>query len=471
MRVRFAPSPTGFLHIGNARTAIINYCISRKENAPFVLRIEDTDQDRSSLESEESIYADLKWLGLDWDEGPSAGGDKGPYRQSERYDLYQNYAQNLINSGHAYKCYCTKDELDELRAKDGSFSYPGTCRDLTVEEQNAKEAEGRSHVIRFRVPENEQIIIHDQIKGDIEFSSENIGGDFIVIRTDGSPIYNFIVTIDDYLMGITDVIRGEDHLSNTPKQIVVASSVGFREPVYAHLPLVLGSDKSKLSKRHGMTSVELYRSGGYLPEALFIYIAMLGWATESGEEILSQEEIIKEISIEKMAKSSAVFDFQKLKWVNSHYIRQYSLDVITNLFMPYIEEAGYKSDTIDRSNLKGIIDLIRGNCEVLPDIKNLIPIFLDDICIPDEDADKMLKEDYSADVIKTAHEVIQKNPSMDDLLSEIKNSANQKGKKLFMPLRAMITGRLKGPELDKALPLIGYENIKKRIQHCYKTYC
>jgi len=469
MRVRFAPSPTGFLHLGNARTAVINFCISRKENAPFVLRIEDTDQERSSLESEESIYKDLKWLGLDWDEGPSAGGDKGPYRQSERYDLYQKYAQNLINSGHAYKCYCTKEELDDLRAKDGSFTYPGTCRDLTFEEQNARESEGRTHVIRFRVPENENIIIKDSIKGDIEFGSDNIGGDFIVIRTDGSPIYNFIVTIDDYLMGITHVIRGEDHLSNTPKQTLVARALNLPEPIYAHLPLILGADRSKLSKRHGMTSVELYRSGGYLPEALFNYIAMLGWATESGDEILSQEEIINNISIDKMAKSSAVFDFQKLKWVNSQYIRQYPLDTITDLFLPHIIEAGY--DNLDRNNLEGIIDLIRGNCEVLPDIKNLVPIFLDDLCIPDEDADKMLKEDYSADVIKTAYEVLEKNPPMEELLGEIKSSANQKGKKLFMPLRAMITGRLKGPDLDKALPLIGYENIKKRIQYCYKTYC
>lgn len=479
MRVRFAPSPTGYLHIGNARTAVINYLVSKKNNSPLVLRVEDTDLERSTKESEISIMDDLKWLGIEWTEGPDLGGEFGPYRQSERFDIYKKYTEKLIAEGKAYYCYCTKEELDEMRdkEKDGreSFVYPGKCRNLTQEERDKFEAEGRKPTVRFKVPEGKEITVKDMIKGDVKFSSENIGGDFIIVRSDGTPIYNYIVTIDDTLMNITHVVRGEDHLSNTPKQILVAEALGLPVPIYAHMPLVLGSDRSKLSKRHGITSVDLYRKEGYLPEALMNYLCMLGWATESGEEILTSEEIISQFDINSMGKSAAIFDFKKLKWMNSIYIRDYPEDKILPLFNPYIEETGYRVADIDSDHLKKIILLMRNYCEVLSDIKNFLGMFLEEINQPDEDADAMLREDYSREIISAAYELynsqIDETSFVSETVSAIKSKTTQKGKKLFMPVRAMLTGRLKGPELDLALPLIGFENCRKRVEYCYKTYC
>ncbi len=479
MRVRFAPSPTGYLHIGNARTAVINYLVSKKNNAPLVLRVEDTDLERSTKESEISIMDDLKWLGIEWTEGPDLGGNFGPYRQSERFDIYKEYTDKLIAEGKAYHCYCTKEELDEMRAqeKDGkeSFVYPGKCRNLTREEKDRYEAEGRKPTVRFRIPEGKEITVKDMIKGDVTFSSENIGGDFIIVRSDGTPIYNYIVTIDDTLMGITHVIRGEDHLSNTPKQILVAEALGLPVPLYAHMPLVLGPDRSKLSKRHGITSVDLYRKEGYLPEALMNYLSMLGWATESGEEILSTDEIISQFEVTSMGKSAAIFDFKKLKWMNSIYIKNYDEDKIISLLKPEVEQAGYDLNAIDENQLREILLLMRNYCEVLSDIRNYIGMFLEEVNEPDEEAAAMLKEDYSHEIIRAAHELISSEINENNFASEtvslIKSNTTQKGKKLFMPIRAMLTGRLKGPELDMALPLIGFENCRKRIEYCYKTYC
>ena len=479
MKVRFAPSPTGFLHIGNARTAVLNHLLAKKYNAHLVLRIEDTDMERSSRESELSIMDDLKWLGIEWHEGPDKGGDNGPYRQSERFDIYERYTQKLLDEGNAYHCYCTRDELEAMR-KDAegnvtSFAYNGHCRNLTQEQKDAYEKEGRKPTVRFRVPEDEKVVVKDHLKGDIEFNSDHIGGDFIIVRSDGTPIYNYIVTIDDTLMGITHVIRGEDHLSNTPKQVLVARALGMEEPEYAHQPLILGEDRSKLSKRHGITSVDLYRKEGYLPEALVNYLAMLGWATDSGKEILTEEELLEQFDLKGLGKSAAIFDFQKLKWVNGQYINQYEIASLTDLLIPYIKDAGYDTDKVDRSHLEAIVELLRGNCEVLSDIKALIGMFLEDVPAPDEAADAILKEDYGQEIIACAHsllgsEITEENFTT-DLVAKIKEGSSQKGKKLFMPIRALVTGRQKGPDIDKALPLIGFENCKKRIEACYTTYC
>ena len=282
MRLRFAPSPTGYLHIGNARTAVVNYVIARKFNAAYVLRIEDTDMERSSAESERSILEDLSWLGIRWDEGPGAGGEYGPYRQSERFDIYRDYTRRLLENGSAYHCYCSPEELEAMRreaqAAGRPFVYPGRCRNLSEAEKKRLESEGRSPTVRFHVPEGRSIEVDDLIKGRVLFGSENIGGDFIIVRSDGVPMYNYIVIIDDALMKISHVIRGEDHLTNTPKQIMIARALDLPVPQYAHLALVLGPDRSKLSKRHGITSVKMYRREGYLPEALVNYLSMLGWA-------------------------------------------------------------------------------------------------------------------------------------------------------------------------------------------------
>ncbi len=478
MRVRFAPSPTGFLHIGNARTAVANFAFARREGAKYILRIEDTDSERSTKESELSIMDDLRWLGITWDEGPDTGGNFGPYRQSERNDIYREYTEKLLASGHAYHCYCSKEEIDTAREAaekaGGSFIYPGTCRNLSAEEKKKREAEGRKPTVRFHVPEGKSITVHDLIKGDVTFGSENIGGDFILVRSDGSPIYNYIVIIDDTLMEITHVIRGEDHLSNTPKQMLIAEALGLPLPQYAHLPLVLGPDKTKLSKRHGITSVEMYRREGYLPEALLNYLAMLGWASDSGQEIMSIDELALEFDLRGIGKSAAVFDFKKLRWMNSQYIRQYSGETIIKLLLPYINEAGYDTSATEQAILSQVILLLRGYCEVLSDIKNFIGIFLDKQFTPDAEADAMLREDYGREIIGIAEGLMDSSINAGNFATElvnmVKNNTAQKGKKLFMPLRAMITGRLKGPELDQALPLIGYEMCRDRIRYCYERY-
>jgi glutamyl-tRNA synthetase len=280
VRVRFAPSPTGFIHIGNVRTAVYNYIIAKKYNADFVLRIEDTDMERSMQEYEKMLMEDLKWLGIHWSEGPDIKGDFGPYRQSERFDIYNEYTKKLLQNGSAYHCYCTPEELDETRksaaAANMPIVYSGKCKNLSPEDKKRYEAEGRKPSVRFNIPENTDIEIDDIIKGKVIFNSENIGGDFIIVRSDGVPVYNYIVVIDDVLMKITHVIRGEDHLSNTPKQMVIANALGVPFPKYAHLGLVLGPDRSKLSKRHGITSLRNFREQGYLPEALVNYLALLG---------------------------------------------------------------------------------------------------------------------------------------------------------------------------------------------------
>ncbi len=470
MRLRFAPSPTGYLHIGNARTAVVNYVIARKFNAAYVLRIEDTDMERSSAESERSILEDLSWLGIRWDEGPGAGGEYGPYRQSERFDIYRDYTRRLLENGSAYHCYCSPEELEAMRreaqAAGRSFVYPGRCRNLSEAEKRRLESEGRSPTVRFHVPEGRSIEVDDLIKGRVLFGSENIGGDFIIVRSDGVPMYNYIVIIDDALMKISHVIRGEDHLTNTPKQIMIARALDLPVPQYAHLALVLGPDRSKLSKRHGITSVEMYRREGYLPEALVNYLSMLGWATESGAEIMPVEEIARQIEIGGLARSAAVFDFQKLRWMNGVYIRDYPLDRIIGLFKPHLAGAGYEG--IEASQLARVIELVRGNCEVLSDVLKYARIFLDETVEPDGDAAKLLAEEDSKKVIAAAGGLelssIENERLAAALVDEIKSKTGFKGKKLFMPLRAALTGTLSGPELDKAIPLIGAERCMKRIR-------
>jgi nondiscriminating glutamyl-tRNA synthetase len=478
MRVRFAPSPTGFLHVGNARTAVINYLIAKKNNAAMILRIEDTDRERSSAESERSIIRDLAWLGIEWDEGPDRGGGSGPYRQSERLDIYRSYTDRLLGENKAYHCYCTREELEQMKKGSGdgpeAYEYNGRCRFLTEGQKNEFEREGRSPTVRFMIPDNQTLIVRDLIKGDVEFNTSNIGGDFIIVRSDGMPVFNYIVIIDDALMGISHVIRGDDHLSNTPKQILIARSLGLPEPEYAHHTLILGPDRSKLSKRHGITSVETYRSQGYLPEALFNYLAMLGWAAGGGEEILDRGSIIGQIELSKLSKSSPVFDFQKLQWMNGEYIRNYALDKITERFIPHIEKAGYDLAPVDRKHLENIVSVLRRYCGLLSDIGGLIGIFLDEVYIPDEETDSMLRSDEGIKVVTAAYDLIQGEINEGSFLSELpahlKEKTSLKGRSLFMPLRAMLTGRLKGPELDQALPLIGFSRCKKRIEYCYERY-
>ncbi len=475
MRVRFAPSPTGYLHIGNARTAVVNHITAKKSGADFIIRVEDTDKERSTVESEISILDDLRWLGIEWNEGPDKDKGHGPYRQSERDEIYREYTKRLLLTGHAFTCFCSNEQVEEDKKQAMTENRPflDRCRNLTLTEQEELSFHGE-YPVKFKVPVDETIEFDDKIKGHVVFNSSNIGGDFIIVRSDGGPVYNYIVSIDDALMEITHVIRGEDHLSNTPKQILIAKALGLPFPEYAHLPLILGSDKKKLSKRHGITSVDLYRQEGYLPEALMNYLGLLGWSTESGEEILEFDQLVSLFDISSIGKSAAVFDFQKLKWMNGSYIKKYSLSEITDMFIPYLDKAGLEIKSLSREKLENIISITRNSCEILSDIIKPAGIFLNEINIPDEEADKLLKEDYSRDIINTASGII---PVLNDetvltgLIPGIKENTEHKGKKLFHPIRAMITGTLSGPDLDIAIPVIGYNNLKKRIDYCKQKYC
>src|SRR5437016_4739549 len=341
-RVRFAPSPTGQLHVGNARTALFNSLFARQKGGTMVLRIEDTDVERSEARFEDQLIADLKWLGLDWDEGPDIGGPYTPYRQSDRLDLYREHAQRLLDEGKAYLCFCTEAELQKEReqalSEQRQAIYSGKCRMIDPGEASRRQAAREAAAIRLRIPEH-PIRFHDIVRGPVEFSNEVVS-DPIILRSNGMPVYNYVVVIDDALMKITHVIRGDDHLSNTPKQVALYEALGWPVPEFAHLSTILGSDRERLSKRHGATSIANFREMGVLPEALANYLALLGWAPSGGtREIFSLQELVKEFSLERVTPSPAIFDMEKLYWLNRHYIKQAPPERIHKLALPYYTRA------------------------------------------------------------------------------------------------------------------------------------
>src|SRR5271167_530140 len=343
VRVRFAPSPTGHLHVGNARTALFNWLFARQKRGTIVLRIEDTDVERSEARFEDQLIADLKWLGLDWDEGPDVGGSYVPYRQSDRLELYREQAERLLNERKAYLCFCTEDDLqkdrDKALADGGQPIYSGKCRTIDPEEAQRQRLVGVPCAIRLQIPEH-PIRFHDIVHGDVEFSNEVVS-DPIILRSNGMPVYNYVVVIDDALMKITHVIRGDDHLSNTPKQVALYEALGWPVPEFAHLSTILGSDRERLSKRHGATSIANFRDMGVLPEALVNYLALLGWAPSGGtREIFSLNELVKEFSLQRITPSAAVFDMEKLYWLNRQYIKSWPPDQISAIGVWFFAKAG-----------------------------------------------------------------------------------------------------------------------------------
>ena len=390
VRVRFAPSPTGLLHIGNARTALFNYIFAKRHQGTFILRIEDTDLERSTDTSIDQILEDLQWLGIHWDEGPDRNGPDGPYRQSQRLSLYRDYAEQLLREGKAYHCFCSNERLEDLRKEQISKGtmprYDGRCRSLSKEEISKMESAGLRPVLRFRVGKG-SIVFEDIIHGKMKFESEGIG-DFIIVRSDGMAAYNFACVIDDHLMHITHVIRGEDHLSNTPRQILIYQALGWQPPVFAHHPLILGPDRSPLSKRHGATAVSQYREEGFLPEALLNYLVLLGWTSPSKEEVLPLERIVEEFSIHSISRNAPIHSRKKLEWLNSLYIRKKEEDQLSELLLPYLEKAGFHH--VDHNDLNKISGVLKENLVVLSQVEDYLGIFFDEKFFFDDGAKTIL---------------------------------------------------------------------------------
>ena len=474
MRVRFAPSPTGRLHVGNARTALFNWLLARGSGGTFVLRIEDTDVVRSTLESEAGILSDLRWLGLDWDEGPDIGGPCGPYRQSERLHLYASYAHDLLNAGAAYYCFCSIGQLDADRqaavAAGRPALYAGTCRALSRDQALARIAAGDRPAIRFRVPDHRDVVFEDVVRGDVRFGGDVIG-DPIIVRADGHPAYNFAVVVDDALMEITHVIRGEDHISNTPRQVLLYEAMGFTPPVFAHLALVLGPDHSPLSKRHGATSVAEFRAKGYLPEALVNYLALIGWSPrrgsaegDAGAELLPIDELARRFSLDGVGHSAGVFDEEKLAWANRHYLKLADPMRIARLSVPFFNEADVEMTPNEHGLefLASAMAIATASVDRLNEIPGRLELLFDydvERALADAGVRAEMGTDGARAVAAALAEELAASPRLDRerfraVANQVKARTGQKAKALFHPIRLVLTGRGDGPELDLAVPAI-----------------
>jgi nondiscriminating glutamyl-tRNA synthetase len=474
VRVRFAPSPTGFLHIGGARTALINLAFSRHHNGAFVLRIEDTDFERSNETFLESIVTSLKWLGLEWDEGFGEGGEYAPYRQSECLKLYESEAEKLIKAGDAYYCYCLPDELEERRThalKEGRTpGYDNRCRTLSSSEKEKLIQEGRQPVVRFHVPDSRAVVVDDIVRGRINFDPEIIS-DFIILRADKRPTFHFANVIDDARMRITHVIRGEDHLPNTPRHVLLFKALGLEPPQFAHISLILGPDGARLSKRHGATAVEDFREAGFLPEAIINWLALLGFAPPDGEEVFPLERFVENFDLAALGKSAAIFDKNKLEWLNGIYVRNTPSERLNELCKPYLSSAGYDVSLYPDESVYGIIDSIRKNLTVLPDCIGEASLYfrpIEDLLEPD--ARDHLKSNQMAQAVISG--LIEELKKVDPVSAEdiraigktLQKSTGAKGQQLYMPIRIAVTGKLHGPELVQAIPILGRDECISRCE-------
>lgn len=476
VRVRFAPSPTGPFHIGGARSALFNYLVAKHTGGTFVVRVEDTDQKRSTRESEENIKNALKWLGLNWDEGIDVGGPYGPYRQMERLDLYKKYTEQLLAEGKAYYCFCTTEELEAEKQKQLANGetpvYSGKCRNLPKETVQQYLKEGRPYVIRVATPKDQTIAIDDLVRGHVEFDSNKVG-DFVIVKSDGIPVYNYCVVMDDALMHITHVIRAEEHLSNTPRQVVLYHALGFPVPQFAHVSLILGSDKKKMSKRHGATSVQQYKDMGYLPDAIVNFLALLGWTPDNDQEIFSREELIQQFTLDRVAKNPAVFDIEKLNWINFHYMKQLDAGQLYAICLPHLQKAGYASENPDEAEMQWLKDMcwaMREHVQYGAQIVDAVSVFFTDDFKPEnEETAAVLQEETAPAVLKMFAEELT---ALDDvtadtvqpLFKKIQKGLKVKGKFVYMPIRIAITGVMHGPDLNVIVALMGRDKVQKRLQ-------
>jgi glutamyl-tRNA synthetase/nondiscriminating glutamyl-tRNA synthetase len=456
------------------RTAIFNWLLARGHGGTFILRIENTDVERSTRESEAAILRDLRWLGLDWDEGPDVGGTRGPYRQTERLHLYQSYAHELLESGHAYYCFCSKAALEAERQKAMKEGRPARCpcRNLSKAQAEARLTAGEQPAIRFRVPDEQDVVFHDIVRGDVRFQIDVIG-DPAILRADGTPAYNFAVVIDDALMQVTHVVRGEDHISNTPRQILIYKALGFAPPAFAHLALVLGPDHGPLSKRHGATSVAEFRDKGYLPEALVNYLALIGWSprgaassrpSDDEPELLPIHELAKRFSLDRVGHSAGVFDEEKLAWANRHYLKRADPLRIAGLSLPYFARHGVemKPDSRGLEYLASTMAIATSSVDRLDQVPGrLAPLFEYDAAraLANPAVRQEMSAEASQRVVRALAEELARAPRLDrdrfrQVAGEVKSRTGQKGRQLFHPIRVALTGLLEGAELDLIIPAI-----------------
>ncbi|HEY4390543.1 MAG TPA: glutamate--tRNA ligase [Paenibacillus sp.] len=477
VRVRYAPSPTGHLHIGNARTALFNYLFARHHGGKFIVRIEDTDVKRNIAGGEEDQFKYLKWLGMDWDESVDVGGNYGPYRQTERLDIYKTHWQDLLDRGLAYRCYCTEEELEKEReeqtARGETPRYSGKCRHLSAEQIAAHEAEGRGCSIRFHVPAGRTYTFDDLVKGPITFESD-VSGDFVIVKKDGIPTYNFAVALDDHLMDITHVLRGEDHVSNTPRQLMIYEALGWEPPRFGHMTLIVGDNHKKLSKRDEsvIQFMEQYDKLGYLPEAMFNFIALLGWSPEGEQEIFSKEELISIFDENRLSRSPAVFDKQKLAHLNNYYIKNADPERIAAMAIPHLQEASRLPAELTAEQeawAKKLVALYQEQMIAASDIVPLSEMFFRSEVAIDEEAAPILAEEQVPTVLSA---FLAKIEAMDEFSVEnigasikaVQKETGVKGKGLFMPIRVALTGQMHGRDLNQTIHLLGQERVKELLQ-------
>ncbi|RLA62204.1 MAG: glutamate--tRNA ligase [Epsilonproteobacteria bacterium] len=471
VRVRFAPSPTGYLHIGGARTALYSYLFAKRHKGQFILRVEDTDLERSKKEFEDSQIADLNWLGLIHDEGPDKPGDVGPYRQSERLDIYKKYSAELVEKGAAYPCFCTNAQLDikkEKLAEAGKAPhYDGTCRNISQEESSKRIADGEEHTIRFTVPDH-PFDFKDHVRGNVGWPIDMVG-DFVIMRSNGMPTYNYCCTVDDWLMKITHVIRAEDHLNNTLRQLMIYEALGAEIPEFAHVSLLIGKDRQKLSKRHGATSVSQYQKEHYLPEALLNYLCLLGWSHPEEKDVFNIEDIVDIFDLDRFSKSPAMFDVDKLNYINGQYLRAMSIETLVLKFAEVCSsESPFHKQTPEWKNI--FAELIKDKIQNFIEVREKVDeIFTSDIYLNDEtkeilswDSTKLIQE-YLASELDGFDKPFISEDLIGDWMNHIKSEMKIKGKHLFMGMRVVLTGKAHGPDLKKVARLTPPGIIAQRI--------
>jgi len=481
VRVRYAPSPTGLQHIGGVRTALFNYFFARAQGGKFILRIEDTDQERYSDEALDDLYETLAWLGITWDEGPIVGGPNGPYVQSERFALYKEYAEKLVADGKAYYCYCTPERLDAVRAeqqaaKSEQQGYDRHCRNLRAEERAEYEKQGIVPVIRLKVPTEGKTTFHDILMGDITRKNRDVSPDPVLLKSDGFPTYHLANVIDDHLMGITHIMRAQEWIPSGPLHIILYEAFGWEPPAYCHLPMVMGKDGQKLSKRHGSTAVRDFREQGYLSEALLNYVSLVGWSYDGEREFFTREELEQLFTLEKINKAPGVFDYKKLDWFNGQYIRQKSDEELMTLLVPYLLKAGFVTEPIDGETREKLLLLTASAKERLKVLSDIVPLsrFLfeepvwEDISLF---AAKGVGLDVATEALERADEVLKAGLAagteitvIEDQLSALAGEMGVKVGAVFMPIRVALTASTVSLPLFDSIRLLGEERSLERIE-------